>query len=178
VPRPDPQVSFSIVHRYFTPFALSLVTLALYISRPADVYAAASYGVLAFSALFNYAADHWSRKQGWLKAVREARLGVNLAANSFLVFLLLPFWRPIWLLFVLTPVATGVYNSRSQTVRMSTALAALLLWAYWVCGLRGKAELAEGAAHAAFIVFISLFVNRVAHETAPGKPAAAAAVRL
>jgi hypothetical protein len=176
VPR-DPQASFSIVHRYFTPFALALVTLALCISRPADVYAAASYGVLAFSALFNYVSERWSRKQGWLRTIREARLGVNLAANSFLVFFLLPFWRPIWLLFVLTPVATAVYENRTQTRRMSIALALLLLWAYWVTGLRSRADLAEGAAHAAFIIFISLFVNRVSHESDPGKTSVAT-VRL
>ena len=168
----DPHSVFAVVHRYFTPFALTLVTVALLVSRPAGVYALVSYAVLIFAAVFNVWSERHARIPGRLFTIREARMGVNLAVNSFLVFLLLPFWRPVWLLYVLTPVATGVYESRTKTLQMSAALGALLLIAYSVDGLTSPSELAEAGVHAAFILFLSLFVNRVAH------PDAAATIRL
>jgi len=158
-----PQRSVSLVHRYFTPFALALVSLALIVSRPAGIYSAVAVGILAFSAFFNWATERWSHKHGFLTRVREARLGVNLAANSFLVFLLLGFWRPIWLLYALTPIATGVYESKTKTLQMAAALSVLLAWAYWINGLRSAPDAAQAAIQAAFIFTMSLFVHEVSH---------------
>jgi hypothetical protein len=158
----DPKATLAIVHRYFTPFALALVAVALIVSRPAGFYAIVAFGVLAFSAVFNWVTRRWAEDPAHAIRMREMRLGVNLAVNSFLVFLLISFWRPIWLLYVLTPVATGVYETRTRTAQMGGALAVLLVWAYWVNQMRSPADWAEALVHGAFIVFLSLFVNQVA----------------
>jgi len=49
------------------------------------------------------------------------------------------------------------------------------VWAYWVNDLRSPADLTEAFSHAAFLVIVSLFVNRAVHgrQGAAHPPAAA-----
>src|SRR6185437_10408958 len=90
------------------------------------------------------------------------RLVANFVANVFLVYLLGTFWGPTWLLFVLTPVATALHAHWRQTIVTSVISAATLLGIYASRGLEGTVGWGQASIHAAFIVFISLFVNSIA----------------
>ena len=79
-----------------------------------------------------------------------------------LVYLLGTFWGPMWLLFVLTPVATALYASGLRTFVTAAVSSAALLGIYWSRGLEGPVGWGQASLHAAFIVFISLFVNSIA----------------
>jgi len=68
----------------------------------------------------------------------------------------------MWLLFVLTPVATALYADWIQTILTALLSAGALLGIYASRGLEGAVGWGQASIHAAFIVFISLFVNSVA----------------
>jgi hypothetical protein len=68
----------------------------------------------------------------------------------------------MWLLFVLTPVATALHADWKKTVAISAISAGALLGIYWSRGLEGTVGWGQASLHAAFIVFISMFVNSIA----------------
>ena len=108
------------------------------------------------------------RKMEWAVPIGNIRITTNFVANVFLVYLLGTFWGPMWLLFVLTPVATALYASWQKTFVAAAISSAALLGIYY---------------SRAFIILISLFVNSIARLVmqmkstgAASKPAAKAVV--
>src|SRR6185295_2099130 len=98
----------------------------------------------------------------WAKKIGYIRIVTNFVANVALVYLLGTFWGPMWLLFVLTPVATALYASWTRTFVTAAISSAALLGIYYSRGLEGTVGWGQASLHAAFIIFISLFVNSIA----------------
>ena len=151
-----------LVNRYFTPYAVVLVLLGLALSQPQGYVGPLCIGLLVLTGLFNMATAAAAKSAGSMsRVVSQVRIYLNLGVNVVLVYVLGGFWTPIWLLFVLTPVATAVYGTRQRTIAVSSGVAALLIATYGVRRLYAPVDVGSAVVEGAFIVFISLFVNEL-----------------
>jgi len=163
IPLPLKAEYIRIVDRFFTPFALSLVISSLYLGFAEQKVKVFSVGLVVFLGIFNELTAWMAKKRtAWAPTIGATRIVTNFVANILLVYLLGTFWGPMWLLFVLTPVATALYASWQRTFVTAAISSAALLGIYWSRGLEGPVGWGQASLHAAFIVFISLFVNSIA----------------
>jgi len=163
IPLPLKAEFIRIVDRFFTPFALALVASSLYLGFAEPKIKAFSIGLVIFLGIFNeLTAWMAKRRMEWAVPIGSTRIVTNFVANVALVYMLGTFWGPMWLLFVLTPVATALYASWLRTFVTAAISSAALLGIYWSRGLEGPVGWGQASLHAAFIVFISLFVNSIA----------------
>ncbi len=163
IPLPLKAEYIRIVDRFFTPFALALVVSSLYLGFAEPKIKTFSVGLVIFLGIFNEISAWMARrKMEWAVPIGSTRIVTNFIANIILVYLLGTFWGPMWLLFVLTPVATALYASWQRTFVTAALSSAALLGIYYSRGLEGPVGWGQASLHAAFIVFISLFVNSIA----------------
>ncbi len=163
IPLPLKAEYIRIVDRFFTPFALSLVVSSLFLGFAEPKAKWTAVGLVVFLGIFNEITAYIAKKKmEWAVSVGNTRIITNFFANVLLVYLLGTFWGPMWLLFVLTPVATALYASWTRTLATAAISSAALLAIYWSRGLEGAVGWGQASLHASFIVFISLFVNSVA----------------
>ena len=163
IPLPLKAEFIRLVDRFLTPFALALVVSSLYLGFAEPRAKAIAIGLVVFLGLFNEISSWMAkRRQEWAVPIGNTRILTNFVANVALVYLLGTFWGPMWLLFVLTPVATALYASWKRTFVTAAISSAALLGIYWSRGLQGPVGWGQASLHAAFIVFISLFVNSIA----------------
>jgi len=163
IPLPLKAEFIQVVDRFFTPFALSLVVAALFLGYAETSIKRLAIGLVVALGLFNEISAYLSKRHpDWASKMGATRIVTNFAANVYLVYLLGTFWGPMWLLFVLTPVATALYADWKKTFTTSVISAGALLAIYWSRGLEGSIGWGQASIHAAFIVFISLFVNSIA----------------
>ncbi len=163
IPLPLQTEFIRLVDRFFTPFAATMVIAAMTLgyAEPREKHIALTLVILQVA--FNEASV-WlaSRRTDLTKFIGATRIVTNFVANIILVYLLGTFWGPMWLLFVLTPVATALYADWKKTLGTATLSGAALLGIYAARGLEGSVGWGQASLHAAFIVFISLFVNSIA----------------
>jgi hypothetical protein len=140
-----------------------LVVSSLYLGFAEPKIKTISVALVVFLGIFNELSA-WiaKRKIEWAVPIGSTRIVTNFVANVALVYLLGTFWGPMWLLFVLTPVATALYASWQRTFITAAVSSGALLAIYWSRGLEGSVGWGQASLHAAFIVFISLFVNSIA----------------
>jgi PAS domain S-box-containing protein len=163
IPLPLKAEFIRIVDRFFTPFALSLVVSSLYLGFAETKVKIFSVGLVVFLGIFNEVTAWMAKRRiEWAVSIGTTRIVTNFVANVALVYLLGTFWGPMWLLFVLTPVATALYASWQRTFVTAAISSAALLGIYWSRGLEGPVGWGQASLHAAFILFISLFVNSIA----------------
>ncbi len=153
-----------MLNRYFTPFALVLILFAIYFGEPDPRAYKLSLGILFASIVLNwwfsantYRFIHWARQ------MRAVQVWLNFVWAVPLVYLLMPFWGPMWLLFVMAPVTAALYMTRPATFGVAVVSAGTLLGIYWHHGVFDSGP-AGGMAcvHAIFIVVFSLFVHALA----------------
>jgi hypothetical protein len=161
-----------LVSRYATPFAILLVLMAIILASPVSlVVRNASIALLAFSIVFNVAAvgliRRLTERMPWIKS---ARMAINLAVNIALVYILGPFWPPMWLLLALTPIATAIYEGPTRTLLASSGTAVLIVAIHLLHGGGSPHEWGEVLSYAAFIVLISLLINELTQASYPNHP--------
>lgn len=180
IPLPLQSQFIRLVDRFFTPFASILVLAGVWIGFAEPAAKHISVALLLFLFIFNEVSVMLARKHTeWSKAIGNTRIVTNFVSNVALVYMLGTFWGPMWLLFVLTPVATALYADWTRTAVTALISAGALLSIYYSRGLEGAVGWGQASLHAAFIVFISLFVNSIARlvmqmraaPAAPAKPA-------
>jgi PAS domain S-box-containing protein len=163
IPLPLQAQFIRLIDRFFTPFATLLVLGAAGIGFAEPWAKKVSVALVLTLFIFNEVSVALARKHNeWAKKIGYTRIVTNFLANIVLVYMLGTFWGPMWLLFVLTPVATATYADWQQTTITAVISAAALLGIYASRGLEGAVGWGQAGVHAAFIVFISLFVNSVA----------------
>lgn len=117
-----------IVSQYFTPLAILLVGNGLVVAPPPSPAREIVIGLLALSIIFNHLSVSWIEDAPVAKFWKlQARVWVNIIINIALVYLLSRHWPPIWLLLMLSPVATALYGSYRQTILTASVAAAALL---------------------------------------------------
>jgi PAS domain S-box-containing protein len=163
IPLPLQSQFIRLVDRFFTPFASMLVLAGVCMGFAESSTKHVAIGLLIFTFAFNEISVVLARKhQDWTRRIGNLRLVTNFAVNVALVYMLGTFWGPMWLLFVLTPVATALYAEWQRTFWTSVISAGALLAIYASRGLEGAVGWGQASIHAAFIVFISMFVNSIA----------------
>lgn len=154
-----------IVNQYFTPLAVVIVANGIILTQPRQPVAGISWALLAFSVLFNsLTIRKIDRPEGGSRGALELRIYVNYAVSALQVYLLGSRWEPAWLLLLLTPLASALYEARGKTVGFSLLSMALLLV---LRGLRGPVspiEWAQTLIHGALIVLLSLAVYAIARH--------------
>ncbi|OGS22053.1 MAG: hypothetical protein A2252_02510 [Elusimicrobia bacterium RIFOXYA2_FULL_39_19] len=154
--------SIKIVNLYFTPFATALILIALLISNPGVTYTVGFLCLMLFSIVFNNLTSYFAkREQKWSNLIGVVRLFFNLFMNIIIVYFLGKFWGPLWLLFVLTPIATAIYSSTRNTIVMALLCSLTLMLIYLVRGLSGIVGWGQAISHVLFIIVISLFVHNL-----------------
>jgi hypothetical protein len=163
IPLPLQTEFIRLVDRFFTPFAIAMVATAVtlgYAEKPTQRWA---MGIVLSLAAFNQVSLYLIRKRSaWTLPIGYTRLAANFLANIVLVYLLGTFWGPMWLLFALTPIATALYADWKMTITTAVVSSGSLLAIYYSRGLEGSVGWGMASLHAAFIVFVSLFVNSIA----------------
>jgi hypothetical protein len=163
IPLPLQTEFIRLVNRFFTPFALVMVVAAMELGYAEPKVYRTALALAIFLAVFNEASVWLARKRtDWTFPIGYTRLAVNFVTNVSLVYMLGTFWGPMWLLFVLTPVATALYADWKKTLVTAVISSCALLGIYGSRGLEGAVGWGQASLHAAFIVFISLFVNSIA----------------
>lgn len=152
-----------ILNHYFTPFVIILISAGLLFAPIELELKKWILGILIFSVTFNivtrYIAAKWPMTSlilGYL------RVGTNFVCNILFVYLMGGAWGPVWLLFVLAPLAMAMYSTRKKTLIMAFVAALTLGAIYYFRGLSSSTGWAQVGIHMGFIFFISLFVNTLA----------------
>lgn len=149
-----------LLNRYFTPFAILLVFSGVSFSNPNPTDAYYSLLVLAVSVAFNIATAFVAMNTPHLvRFLGYTRMAVNLGFNTILFYLLGSYWGPMWLLFLLGPVAAAVYGTKQRTILSAGISSILLLGVYLVKGAIFKQTLGQALMHICFIFFLGLFVH-------------------
>jgi len=176
IPLPLQTEFIRVVNRFFTPFALAMVLAAMWLGYAEPQTYRAALGIAIALVIFNEISVWAARRHvEFTTLIGYVRIATNFVANVALVYMLGTFWGPMWLLFVLTPVATALYADWKKTVITSVISAGALLGIYASRGLEGAVGWGQASLHAAFIVFISLFVNSIARMIMQIKSAGPAA---
>ncbi|MFC1521537.1 hypothetical protein ACFL6Y_03925 [Elusimicrobiota bacterium] len=162
-----------ILNRYFTPFAVALVGMGILLGQPPDPFNKYSFYLILIAIIFNAeTALLATYKKEWSAWVSKGRLVTNFSFNLVFFYMLGNVWEPIWLLFVLTPIAVGLYGTQGQTIISAHISAGVLLLGYAFKEQCSLAVWGQGITYAAFIVFVSLFIHDLKKRmTEPKKPA-------
>jgi hypothetical protein len=152
-----------LINRYATPLAILLTALGVALSQPKGTVRIISITLLVFGIVFNTASLSVIKLAHEAKPwFMELRLCINLGINLTLVYFLGGYWPPIWLLLALTPIATAVYSTRAQTLRVAAGVSVLLLAIHSARRLNSPMEWGQQAACVAFILLLSLMINELA----------------
>lgn len=163
IPLPLQAEFVRLVDRFFTPFAATMVIASMALGYAEKKTEYIALALISFLVVFNEVSAYLAKKRSeWTRVISTTRLITNFLSNIVLVYMLGTFWGPMWLLFVLTPVATALHAEWKKTLITSLVAAGALLGIYWSRGLEGSVGWGQASIHAAFIVFISLFVNSIA----------------
>ncbi|MFH1282290.1 MAG: hypothetical protein ABII27_01335 [bacterium] len=155
----------SLINKYCTPFAIVLILSALVFVNFEKATQYLVIILLGISVILNMLTA-WLVKIKPEKASKIAllRLSSNLTFNILFMYIIGSFWGPLWLLFLLTPLAMSLYSSTKITLAVSISTASLLLLIYGLRGMHGSVGWGQAFNHAFFIVFISMFVNSLAKK--------------
>ena len=156
-----------LVSRYATPLAILVVAVGLALSPPRHPQREICLGLLIFGIVFNVTITRILDHGGgaWLFKLRR---WTNFFNNLVTVYLLGPYWTPIWLLVTLTPLATAITGSRRSTIVTATMTSVALIIIHSTRGHNFCLEWGQQIIYAAYIFLISLMVNDLS-LTARGK---------
>ncbi|MBI5624395.1 MAG: hypothetical protein HY924_11510 [Elusimicrobia bacterium] len=151
-----------LVNRYMTPFAALLVLSAAFLSAAPHRASSAAVALLVVISTLNYASRGFvARYPERAAAIRHSRVVVNYVFDLTLLWIFLPYWPSIWMLFLLTVIAVGAYEDKKALVQHAALLTVMLCLVTWGLGMRSLPELGETAVRVAALWFAGLFTNRL-----------------
>lgn len=152
-----------LVFRFMAPFAVALVLLGVVFGRPGPRASIAAVSIVFLTAVANL---------GFVKVldkfperavqIRKARVGFNYAFNLCLIYLLLPYWHPIWMLLLLTMIAVGIYEDQEATFTHAALFTAMLFYVASRRQLLQGVFIGEVGTYCLTLWVVGLFVNRLA----------------
>ncbi len=158
----------NLVGKYFTPLAVLIVANGVILTRPPSPINEICLGLLVFSIFLNLVSKDWIDRAegGWQLNIR---IVVNLGVNISLVYLLGPYWKPIWLLLLLTPIATAIYGSQNKTIVYSLfSTAVLVFFATRQSGIT-PIQWAEQVTYGLFIILLSVAIYQLSQIKSQSK---------
>ncbi len=158
-----------LVNRFMTPFATALVLAGVFFGDLGTNQSAMALALAGVTAAFNAYSIKWAAKspEKFLE-IRNLRVVFNHTLNVWLIWLLLPHWPPIWMLFLLTMIAVGTYEGRDAVISHGVLLAGLLLLVAYLRGVDGARAWAAVSAEGATLIFAGLFCNRLVAQARAG----------
>lgn len=168
-----------MLNRYFTPFALILISSAVYFRiddfrenfSKAGLRALSApmiaIGILLADLLVNWwLSRNLYRWAAWAPRMRQAQIWLNYVWAVPLFYLLYPYWAPMWLLFVTAPTAAALTTSQTETVVCSVVAAGTMIAIYWSTqGYHLTPEsFGNAMSQASFIVIFALLVHSLAQN--------------
>lgn len=172
-----------ILNYYFTPFAVILILLGILFSQPDPSVTYASFALLAGAFAVNFwLGRNMYRFLRWSRHIRALTVWTNMAVSAALFYMLVPYWAPMWLLFLTAPAASAMYMKKRQVFAVSLCSAAVMIGIYLYKGMAFAMSDAAGmtlaqafsaaasntqllgmaAAQAVFIIFFSMFTAAMA----------------
>lgn len=158
-----------LVSRYLTPYSLILVVTGLILRFFEPMESIPAIWILLATVVVNIGV----KTQGeWLPFRTPAwftdwRVGVNLAADLLLIYLLMPHWPEVWLLLLVMAIAIAVYDSLDKTLFHCCTFGCVLLLFTWLNGMAQDYRLGQMLMYGTTVVFIGLFVNRLVNVLSP-----------
>jgi hypothetical protein len=161
----------ALVSRYATPMAAILIGAGLIFAPLDPTPRLVGAVLLAFSLLLNvfFVPCVARLADGARDKLAKSRATINLWINIVLIYLLGRAWSPIWLLLVLSSVATAIYGTRQRALVTASFLSGVVVLINLLHQLFTPEDWALVAVKAAFIFLSALMVNDLTH---PRKPAA------
>lgn len=150
-----------VVGRYATPLAILLIGTGILLAQPSGRGRTATIALFVFGILFNTAAVRMIKREGAGRGFIMGRLFINVFVNTIIVYILGPYWPPIWLLLALSPLAAGIYSSRTDTLKTAGTVSGTLLLIHYFRGHSSAAAWGQQGVQCAFIALVSLLVNEV-----------------
>lgn len=160
-----------VVSRYATPLAILIIGAGILLAQPSGRGRSATIALFVFGIVFNFVMIRLIKSEGAGRGFVMGRLFVNVFVNTIIVYILGPYWPPVWLLLALSPLAAGIYSSRADTLKTAGTVSATLLLIHYFRGYSSAAAWAQQAVQCAFIALVSLLVNEVSRLGRP-EPAA------
>jgi hypothetical protein len=157
-----------LVNWYMTPMAFVII-LAAGIFLGWDKFTGTALAIVcmtvAANVMFVYVAgqlpDH-------VVLIRSWRMALNYMCNAALVFLLLPRWTPVWMLFLLAVIAGALYSDRKGTMLHAGACSILLLAIQSLYSRMSRPLMGETLMYVTVFWAIGLLVNSIVHPTEVG----------
>jgi hypothetical protein len=159
----------ALVGRYATPMAAVLIGVGLIFAPLDPIPRWIGAALLAFSFLLNlFFVPLVSRlSERTRDRLAKSRATVNLWINVVLIYLLGRVWSPIWLLLVLSSVATAIYGTRERTLVTASFLSGLVVLINVLHQSFTPLDWALVFVKVIFIYLSGLMINDLAHPRKP-----------
>lgn len=147
---------------YLNPCTLLLVIMGiLFASEPPEItYMALILAII--TTIFNFMTLAYAlKKPNTFKSVQLVRVIFNYLVNVLLVFILYPYWQPIWLILLLTLMGISAITSRANTLANAVFMSIMLLWVLYQRDLLHGAALGQGLTYVILFFLASLFINHI-----------------
>lgn len=151
-----------LVNRFMTPYAVFLVLSGAVMAVNSERVVWMALAIAAVTSLLNMATLRLAAaRPERLPKIRTVRLVANHFLNVWLIWLLLPYWPPIWMLFLLTMIAVGTYEGWRETIEQAALLGGLLAVVSYLRGVTGKTDWGIVGMQIATLACVGLFTNRL-----------------
>ena len=158
-----------IINWYLTPFAVLLVTMAA-VSTGLHKATITALCISAITGIGNPVFVSVMRRHAARSAaLRNLRIGFNYFFNIYLIYVLWPFWRPSWLLLLLSISAVGIFDTWLNTLMTASMFSLVLVVAEFLRGPGTWTGACEVMAYVAALWTAGLCINHLTHpESNPG----------
>ncbi|MBI5208437.1 MAG: hypothetical protein HY927_00525 [Elusimicrobia bacterium] len=151
-----------LVNRYMTPFAAILVLSGAALSPVPMKASAAACAILVLTWVMNNATHRLvARYPEKMTAIRDGRVVANYIIDLGLIWLFMPYWPSIWLLFLLTIIAIGAYEEKRTVIQHAALLTAMLFIVSYARGVGSLTHWGDVGVRCATLWFTGLFTNRL-----------------
>jgi len=147
---------------YLTPFAIMLVLMGIFFGKINSFLSIIIISLLTVTTFFNVGTLFYVKKYPKkIYSIQKLRLGLNYISNIAFVYMMTPFWSPIWLLFLLTMIPLSLIESRQNTLLHTSIMSLVLLVVYFAHDMLQGIYLGEFIVYVVFLNMISVFVNQL-----------------
>lgn len=145
---------------YLNPCTLLLVIMGVIFAQEPVETTYMALGMAAVITIFNFITLGYALKHpDSFKNTQMVRVLFNYMANVLLVFVMYPYWQPIWLVFLLTLIGISAITSRMNTVVNAVFMSVMLLWILYMREMLHGAALGQGLTYIVLFFLASLFIN-------------------
>lgn len=152
-----------IINWYLTPFALLIVALSAAASglhRATEL----AIGIAVITGIMNPVfIKLMQRYPAKTALIRNTRIAFNYFCNIGIVALLWPFWKPVWILLLLSISAIGIFEDRQTTAVTAAMFTLVLAVIHFLRGVPTLPAAMETLVYCASLWTAGLLINHLVH---------------